>query len=188
MHNLWTESCGEPVDLARSTALFARAAARGIAGAQYITGKEAERRGDFRTAFEHYSRAAKQNHVKAAWATAKMLWFGRGIPIARAEAVNLYEFLARKGHPRGMARYGSILHDTCPKQADDFFRRSAAQGYRDALYETALLDMEADPAPAFQSFKLAARKKHLMGPYYYALWTYQGKSCPADQPKDGQSG
>jgi len=80
-------------------------------GAMRRKGKQQHEKGDYRSAFEYYTRAAELGDVDAQYELACLYEFGKGVEKDEGKAIHFLEEAAIGGHPNARNRLGLIEWD-----------------------------------------------------------------------------
>lgn len=144
---------------------FGKAAAQGNGEAQislgvmYLEGRGVTR--DYEKARELFTASIKSGNTGAANNMAKMIEDGLGMPPDLKTALDLYEIAAKHGNPEAQNRIGLAYmkgeyRDKNRQVAKTWFRKSAEQGERYAMYHYGLLLLEDAPQNVVAALKWIA--------------------------------
>jgi uncharacterized protein len=122
---------GAPKNYTESGQWYAKAAAKGVAEAQfqlavryYEAGKQAKK--NYETAFSWFYKAALQGMPQAQYNVALMYQLGRGVPTNRVEAYKWYIISAAQGYTKSLAARENLAGDLSRKDVTEGERRAAA--------------------------------------------------------------
>ncbi len=123
---------------------------------------------NYQKASDAYEIASKNSNVIGSFNLGLVYEYGKGRPVDRKEAENLYFDAAERGHARAMVQLAGIyLQDTSmfrsDKKALSWYKKAAEKGDRQALYQLGYmaeqgLGMSKDAKEAFRYYQAAAEK------------------------------
>jgi TPR repeat protein len=115
-----------------------------VAGADYVSGKEAHDKGEFARAFKEFKPLAEKGDPRAQYYIGRMYHLGEGRVPDRWEAVRWYRKSAEQGFARAQNNLGVIyLNDGRTQDALKWFRKAAAQGMPQAIDNLKNMEYEA---------------------------------------------
>lgn len=150
-------------------------------------------RGDTRTAYASFLKAAREGSAEAQIGLAEMLAEGIGVGKNDAEAVSWYRKAAEQGAPIAQYVLGNRYREgrgvaADPAQAADWYRKSAERGYARGQYNLGAMLMNGDGIPKDESqaldwFLKAARQGDANAQNVEGLAYRDGIGVPADDER-----
>jgi enhanced entry protein EnhC len=119
---------------------------------------------DYDAAFKGYQRAAVAGDARGQFNTGLMYEEGKGRPVDRDKAIDLYLKAAEQGHAQAMVQLAGLYFSAGESQkAQHWYKKSADLGNRDALYHLGLLSetgiaTKLDYANALQYYQQSSDK------------------------------
>jgi uncharacterized protein len=128
MHDL---GIGAPKNYSESGKWYAKAAAQGVAEAQFQLGVRYYEHGkqskeNYRNGFSWFYKAAVQGMAEAQYNVALMYQLGRGVPTNRIEAYKWYIISTAQGYPKSLAARDNLAGDLPRADVAEGERRAAA--------------------------------------------------------------
>ena len=127
MHDM---GIGAPKNYSESGKWYAKAAAQGVAEAQFQLGVRYYEHGkqskeNYRNGFSWFYKAALQGMAEAQYNVGLMYQLGRGVPTNRIEAYKWYIVSAAQGYPKSLAARDNLAGDLPRKDVAEGERRAA---------------------------------------------------------------